>query len=78
MEQRAERQASLASIAYAQIKRRIIRLEIPPGTGFTEAGLARDLGLSKTPVRRSIGPTATRAPGGDRSQIGLSGFACDA
>lgn len=47
-------QASRASIAYAQIKRRIIRLEIPPGGGFTEAELARDLGLSKTPVREAL------------------------
>ncbi len=40
--------------AYEEIKRRIIRLEIPPGGGFTEAQIAADLGLSKTPVREAL------------------------
>jgi DNA-binding GntR family transcriptional regulator len=50
----SKQRASLASVAYEEIRRRIIRLEIPPGEGFTEAELAQDLGLSKTPVREAL------------------------
>lgn len=45
---------SRTSTAYEAIKRRIIRLEIPPGGGFTEAQVAAELGLSKTPVREAL------------------------
>jgi DNA-binding GntR family transcriptional regulator len=45
---------SRTETAYDQIRRRIIRLEIPPGGGFTEAQIAADLGLSKTPVREAL------------------------
>lgn len=41
--------------AYATIKRRIISLDMPPGTPFTEAQLAAELSLSKTPVREALG-----------------------
>ncbi len=40
--------------AYHTIKRRIIGLEMPPGMPFTEAQLADDLALSKTPVREAL------------------------
>jgi DNA-binding GntR family transcriptional regulator len=40
--------------AYAKIKRRIVRLDIPPGGFFTEGQLAQELGLSRTPVREAL------------------------
>jgi DNA-binding GntR family transcriptional regulator len=45
---------SRANVAYEHIKRRIIRLEILPGGAFTEAQVAAELGLSKTPVREAL------------------------
>ncbi|MBW3669872.1 MAG: GntR family transcriptional regulator [Actinobacteria bacterium] len=41
--------------AYAEIKRRILDLEMAPGTSFTEGALAAEMGLSKTPVREALG-----------------------
>jgi DNA-binding GntR family transcriptional regulator len=49
-----EADLSRTSVAYEHIKRRIIRLEIPPGATFTEAQIAGELGLSKTPVREAL------------------------
>lgn len=40
--------------AYREIKRRIIDLDLAPGTVFTEGELAADLELSKTPVREAL------------------------
>ena len=45
---------SLASEAYALLKRRIIRCEIAPGARLTEAQLGRELGLGKTPIREAL------------------------
>ncbi len=45
---------SRTHFAYENIKRRIIRLEISPGGTFTEAQIAAELGLSKTPVREAL------------------------
>ncbi len=45
---------SLADTVYAEIRSRITRLEIAPGSSFTEAQLALQLGLSKTPVREAL------------------------
>ncbi len=45
---------SRTTVAYEHIKRRIIRLEILPGAAFTEAQVAAELGLSKTPVREAL------------------------
>ncbi len=39
---------------YRQIKRRILRLEMPPGSSLTEAELAAACGTSKTPVREAL------------------------
>lgn len=39
---------------YRQIKKRILRLEMPPGSSFTEAELAVACGTSKTPVREAL------------------------
>lgn len=41
--------------AYLEIKRRILDLEMGPGTSFTEGVLAAEMGLSKTPVREALG-----------------------
>lgn len=50
----AKGQPNLTDRAYATIKSRLIYLELPPGTTFTEASLAKDLGISKTPVREAL------------------------
>lgn len=49
-----ERRHTLTQEAYLAIKRRIIRLDLPPGAAFTESQLAADLALSKTPVREAL------------------------
>lgn len=41
--------------AYVEIKRRILDLEMAPGTAFTEGALAAEMKLSKTPVREALG-----------------------
>lgn len=43
-----------AESTYSFIKRRIIRLEIEPGSFFTESDLAEELGTSRTPVREAL------------------------
>ncbi|HLJ68020.1 MAG TPA: GntR family transcriptional regulator [Chloroflexota bacterium] len=48
------RRPTLSDQAYRAIKRRIICLAMPPGMPFTEAQLAAELGLSKTPVREAL------------------------
>jgi GntR family transcriptional regulator, rspAB operon transcriptional repressor len=40
--------------AYETIKRRIIELQLPPGSQFTEGQLASTGGTSKTPVREAL------------------------
>ena len=45
---------NLTDRAYATIKSQLIYLDLPPGTMFTEASLARELGISKTPVREAL------------------------
>ncbi|WP_010311257.1 GntR family transcriptional regulator [Saccharopolyspora spinosa] len=40
--------------AYRRLKRSIIELERPPGLQFTEQSVAREFGLSKTPVREAL------------------------
>ena len=54
METRASPAPNLTDRAYATIKERLIYLDLPPGTTFTEASLAKDLGISKTPVREAL------------------------
>src|SRR5262249_37093509 len=46
---------SLTDRAYKVITTRLIELKMPPGVTFTEAALASDLGISKTPVREALG-----------------------
>jgi DNA-binding GntR family transcriptional regulator len=45
---------TLNETAYHTIKHRIITLDMPPGMPFTEAQLAEELSLSKTPVREAL------------------------
>ncbi|MBB4685763.1 GntR family transcriptional regulator [Amycolatopsis jiangsuensis] len=42
------------SRAYRAIRRQIIDLTLPPGSSFTEASLARQWDISKTPVREAL------------------------
>jgi DNA-binding GntR family transcriptional regulator len=45
---------SLMDSAYAEIKRRIITLELQPGQRLDDYQLSRDLSISRTPVREAI------------------------
>lgn len=46
--------ALLADHAYATLHAAILRGELPPGTPMREAELARQLGISRTPVREAL------------------------
>jgi len=46
--------ASQSEAAYSQIKRRIIRCELEPGARITEAQLAAESGIGKTPIREAL------------------------
>ena len=45
---------SLADQAYETIKQNILNLTYPPGMPLTEAKLAEELGMSRSPVRTAI------------------------
>jgi DNA-binding GntR family transcriptional regulator len=47
--------ATLTDEVYQGLKLRIVQLRMPPGASFTEAELAAELGVSKTPVREALG-----------------------
>ena len=49
-----EKTASLTAQAYEKIKENILNLTYPPGMPLTEAMLARELGMSRSPVRSAI------------------------
>ncbi len=51
----AARDVSLTDQAYDAIKEKIICLDLPPGSLFTESQLAAELGFSKTPIREALG-----------------------
>ncbi|MFA5026747.1 MAG: GntR family transcriptional regulator [Candidatus Methylomirabilota bacterium] len=54
---------------YARLKSRILSGRIPPGERLTEEGLARTLGISRTPVREALHRLASEclvAPAGPR------------
>lgn len=40
--------------AYAELRRRIVSLDLRPGADIDEAALVRDLGVSRTPVRGAL------------------------
>lgn len=48
------RPASLTETVYARVREAIVTSRIPPGAQVTEAGLADELGVSKTPVREAL------------------------
>lgn len=39
---------------YRELRRRIINLDLPPGTRLREQALAREFGVSRTPIRRVL------------------------
>jgi DNA-binding GntR family transcriptional regulator len=45
---------SLGDVAYAGIRRRIVTLELPPGSAVNEAALATELGVGLAPVRSAL------------------------
>ena len=45
---------SLSSRVYHQIRAEIIRGTLVPGESVTEMGLAKDCGVSRTPVREAL------------------------
>jgi DNA-binding GntR family transcriptional regulator len=45
---------SMAEALYEQLWKRIVNLEFAPGTRLSEEALARDLGVSRTPVREAL------------------------
>jgi GntR family transcriptional regulator, rspAB operon transcriptional repressor len=45
---------SLADTLYERLWKRIVNLEFPPGTRLSEEALAKDLGVSRTPVREAL------------------------
>lgn len=50
----AERPQSLANLAYESIREAIAHKVLPPGRRLTEADLAKQLHVSKTPVREAL------------------------
>jgi DNA-binding GntR family transcriptional regulator len=46
--------SSQGEVAYATLRRRIIRCELEPGARITEAQLASETGIGKTPVREAL------------------------
>lgn len=50
----AEKTLSLADLAYEKIKQNIMNLTYPPGMALTESMLARELGMSRSPIRSAI------------------------
>lgn len=45
---------SLADAVYERLWKRIVNLEFPPGARLSEETLARELGVSRTPVREAL------------------------
>lgn len=43
-----------AERAYNQIKKKIVTIELPPGSVISEAGLMEELSLGRTPVREAL------------------------
>lgn len=50
---------SLAAQAYQTIEEMIVTLELPPGSGFSEAELSRRIGIGRTPLREALQRLAT-------------------
>lgn len=45
---------SLADAVYERLWRRIVNLDFPPGSRLSDEALARELGVSRTPVREAL------------------------
>lgn len=45
---------SARAVAHQELRRRIVTLELPPGSPLSENDLARELSVSRTPVRESL------------------------
>ncbi len=53
--EKSQSSQSLAYAAYAGIRHRIIQSDLEPGRYITEAQLADELGIGKTPIREALG-----------------------
>lgn len=51
---------SLREMAFQAIKNAILSSKLEPGEIYTEFGLAKELGISKTPVREALGDLAAK------------------
>ncbi|MCA9944068.1 MAG: GntR family transcriptional regulator [Anaerolineales bacterium] len=54
MSAHGDAQRSLSEQAYEQIRQRIVTLALAPGAVVDEAGLQKDLGLGRTPIREAL------------------------
>ena len=54
MTQSGSTRTSGAQLVYAELKRRILELEIEPGSRLYEPALAKDLSVSRTPLREAV------------------------
>lgn len=52
-------QPKTSEIAYAELRKRIIGLDLPPGAVLNEQAMANELGLGRTPVREAIARLGT-------------------
>src|SRR3954471_15544934 len=50
----ADRPSSSRSLAYHEMKRRMIRGLVPPGARISERSLSESLGVSRTPLREAL------------------------
>lgn len=44
----------IAERAYAELRRRVVRLDLPPGTALREDALMAELGIGRTPLREAV------------------------
>jgi DNA-binding GntR family transcriptional regulator len=51
---KVRRGLSARGVVFQELRRRIVTLELPPGSQLSENDLARDLSVSRTPVRESL------------------------
>ncbi|MFF4054030.1 GntR family transcriptional regulator [Streptomyces chartreusis] len=49
-----ERPDNLTDLVFAEIRERIVNASLPPGSSVSEATLAKELAVSKTPVREAL------------------------
>lgn len=66
----ALRRRTLAEQAYELLRQRIVRCELPPGTRLSEASLASELGISRSPVKDALRRLAEEGLVEVRPQVG--------